>query len=187
MLSTKVAVIAAHGVEECELVSAMDLWIRAGLQVDLITIEATDLINGAHDINIQATHFFAQVKWDDYQMIFLPGGGQNVARLLNFKPLLKVIVQFYEQQRFLAAICAAPQVLGKAGVTMNKNITAYPGCYQYLDVHYIIENAKVVVDGKLITGNGIGGVIDFALKIITLLVNESTMLRVKKEILWVDV
>ena len=152
----------ADGFEEIEAFTAIDTLRRAGLNVEIVSVTADEIVVGAHDENCD---FF------DAELLLLPGGMPGAATLDKHEGLRKLILDFAAKGKPIAAICAAPMVLGKLGLLKGKKATCYPSFEQYLDGAECV-NEPVVRDGNIITGMGPGAAMEFALTIVDLLVGK---------------
>lgn len=115
--------------------------------------------------------------WKEYDALVIPGGLKGVDNLRNNVPLINKTQDFYENGKLVAAICAGPTVLGKAGILRGIRATCYPGMDKELGgADYTDE--KVVVDKNIITGRSMGSAIDFALAIIEYLTDKETSAKV---------
>ena len=162
---SKINVFFADGHEEIEGLTVIDLLRRAGLEVDIVSINESLSVTGAHNITIKADKLLTEVDFDDADMIVLPGGMPGTTNLGQCKELTEQIVKYNEDKKMLAAICAAPSVLGILGVLKGKSATCYPGFEDKL-IDAVCLNSGVVKSHNIITANGMGTAIDFALTII---------------------
>lgn len=178
----KIAIILNNGFEEIEAVATIDLLRRAKIDIDLFTTDSLD-VTGSHDIIVRAQKTFSKLKIVDYDGIILPGG-PGTKDLINNETLLKQLKQFHEEKKLVAAICAAPQILGKAEILNGVNVTHFPGATEFLKDAIDKSPKPVVVDGNIITGVGVGGVFDFALAIIEYLENHELAQKIKTEIVY---
>lgn len=115
-------------------------------------------------------------------MLVLPGGMPGAKHLNEHEELKKLLKEFDSQQKYIAAICAAPMVLGGLGLLNNKRATCYPGFEPELIGAKIIGE-KVVVDGHIITGKGPGLVFDFALQLVEAIAGLTTRQEVQNGLL----
>lgn len=161
----------ADGFEEIEALTAVDVLRRAGLNVKIVSVTPDEIVVGAHDVSILCDINFDNCDFFDAEILVLPGGMPGAATLGNHEGLCKLLVKFAEQQKPIAAICAAPMVLGKLGLLKGKKATCYPGFEQYLEGAECVTDT-VVRDGNFITGRGPGAAIDFALDIVDMLVGK---------------
>jgi len=123
---SRIAMFLADGFEEIEGLTAVDMCRRAGIGVVTVSIMEDTLINGSHGIRLFADEMFDGIKYDDFDMLVLPGGGLGTQNLEKHERLKKVIADAAEKGKFIAAICAAPRVLGNMGLLEGKKATCYP-------------------------------------------------------------
>ncbi len=146
----KAAVIAAKGCEEGEVLTITDILRRAEIECDLIGLCTKNII-GAHDIEIECDSVLTGNE--DYDMILLPGGYEGVDHMKESTVLNDLLKKMNEEKKLIGALCAAPSVLGEAGILDGKKFTCYPG------VEVKAENAErsedtIVLDGNILTGKG---------------------------------
>ena len=167
----KVAVLLADGFEEIEALSVVDILRRADVHCDMVTIGDINVI-GAHNIKVTA-----DIRIDEdlsgYDMIVLPGGLPGATNLQASAKVIELVRYFNDNNKYIAAICAAPIILKTANIIEGKNITSYPGYEEELKGCNYIENEYVVVDGNLITSRGPATTMLFAYKILEVLGNDS--------------
>jgi protein deglycase len=176
MIKKNILVPIANGVEELEAVSIIDVLRRSGLVVRVSTIEERE-ITGANGIKIVADSDFIDEVLDDYDAIVLPGGTEGAERLLAFAPLGKALKRFATNNNLVGAICASPAiVLAAYGLLDTKKATCYPS-FKHLVQNYVDEN--VVVDGNIITSQGPGTALLFALRIAEILAGPKVASQVK--------
>ena len=154
-----------NGFEEIEAITTIDLLRRAGIQLTTVSVTGQELVLGAHDIAVKADALFANVDFSDAEMLILPGGA---TRLIDRNDLCELLVQHNAQDKMIAAICAAPSVLGQLGILQDKQATCYPGFESYLGESYI--DGLVVESKNIITAKGPGLSSDFAFCLIEKLV-----------------
>ncbi len=161
----KIAVFLADGFEEIEAVSVIDVLRRADLKVTVVSINKSYEVAGSHGIKVSTDKLFDEIDFNLYDMIVLPGGMPGAANLNMHVGLREHILNFYESNKYLAAICAAPLVFGNLGLLKDKKATCYPGFESQL--HGAIATGEdVEVSENMITGKGAGVAIKFALKIV---------------------
>ena len=165
-----VYVFCADGFEEVEGLTAVDLLRRAGVSVTMVSIMGRTKITGARNISVNTDILIEDIK-EEADMLVLPGGMPGAATLDKHEGLRKLILDFAAKGKPIAAICAAPMVLGKLGLLKGKKATCYPSFEQYLDGAECV-NEPVVRDGNIITGMGPGAAMEFALTIVDLLVGK---------------
>ena len=169
----KLGVFMADGCEEIEALTVVDLARRAGIEVAMISITGEKLVKGAHGINFQTDIPAEYMDFDMLDGIVLPGGMPGTLNLGANDYVQKIIAQFADEGKLVAAICAAPSVLGEAGLLKEKKATSYPGFEEKLLGADVCTDA-VAVDGNFITSRGMGTAIDFALAIIEYLIDKET-------------
>lgn len=155
----------ADGFEEIEAFTTIDTLRRAGLDVEIISVTPDEIVTGAHDVSVLCDKNFENCDFYDAKLLFLPGGMPGAATLDRHEGLRKLILNFVAQDKPIAAICAAPMVLGKLGLLKGRKVTCYPGFEQYLEGAECLD-LPVVKDGNIITGMGPGAAMEFALTIV---------------------
>ena len=179
----QVCVFLADGFEEVEALTAVDLLRRARIYVDTVSITDDYKVHGAHGINVQTEDLFDEVDFNEFDMIVLPGGMPGTLNLGANSYVQSVIADFAEKGKLVAAICAAPSVLGEAGLLQGKKATSYPGFEEKLLGAETSLN-PVVVDGNIITSRGMGTAIPFALEIVAYLLGEDKAEEIRKGIIY---
>ena len=154
-----------NGFEEIEAITTIDLLRRANIALTTVSVTGVESVLGAHNIAVKADQLFQNVDFADAEMLILPGGATN---LYACKPLCELLLQHDEQGKLIAAICAAPAVLGQLGILQGKQATCYPGFEHYLGESYV--GGLVVESKNVITAKGPGLSSDFAFCIIEKLV-----------------
>ena len=167
----KAAVLLADGFEEIEALTAVDLLRRARIYVDTVSISDDYMVHGAHGINVQTEDLFEEVNFAEFDMIILPGGMPGTKNLEEHKGVLRVVKDFYENGKYIGAICAAPGILGAMGILKGKRAACYPSVEERLS-GAVIMKVPVIQDGNIITSRGMGTAIDFALKLIEVLTDK---------------
>ncbi|MBR5229659.1 MAG: DJ-1/PfpI family protein [Firmicutes bacterium] len=155
----------AEGFEEMEALSVVDLLRRVNVEASLVSVTGQRLVKGAHGINIEADILFEEADYEKCGMIVLPGGLPGTFGLRDHEGLCGRIKEFAEAGKKLAAICAAPLVLGELGIVEGRKATIYPGMEANLK-GAVPVNEKVVKDGNIITSQGPGAAMYFALAIV---------------------
>ena len=169
----KVAVILADGFEEIEALTVVDVLRRANITCHMVGFEAQ--VTGSHAIQVQADRVFDS-DLSDYDLIVLPGGMPGSAHLRDNEQLIAELQKFEQVGKKVAAICAAPIVLNRAGLLKDKEFTCYDGVQeQVADGHYRKET--VVVDGHLTTSRGPATALAFAYNLVEQLGGDANALR----------
>lgn len=145
------------GFEEIEALTTADLLRRANVSVTTVSMEAERLVCGSHRIPVMADAMFADCSFADAEMLILPGGSR---RLGEFPELCNLLKRHNAEGKDIAAICAAPSILGDLGILEGKQATCYPGFESYLGDAYV--GGLVVESKNIITAKGPGLSADFA-------------------------
>ncbi len=159
--------LLAKGFEEIEAITTVDILRRAGIDVRTVAINRTNSLRvaGGHDMEIVADLRSKDVTTDGLEGIILPGGMPGTINLEKSRTVQKLLRYCVENNLYICAICAAPQILGHAGILKGKRATCYPGFEGEL-VGAEHTNDPAVAEGKIITGRGPGCTVDFAMKIV---------------------
>jgi 4-methyl-5(b-hydroxyethyl)-thiazole monophosphate biosynthesis len=166
----------ADGFEEIEAFVPLSVLRGAGVQVDTVGL-AGSVASGSHGAKVSTDKRLAEVRVDDYDGIVLPGGGRGCANLERSKAVMDIIAGMNERGKLVAAICAAPLLLAKAGVLNNRKATVYPGMERELPYP---RPGRVVVDGNVVTSQGPGTAVDFALEIVKQLLGPAAAEKQRK-------
>ncbi len=163
-----VYVLLGTGFEEIEAITPVDLLRRAGVPV--LTVGVTGkVVSGSHNIGVEADILLEQMDLTDLEMIVLPGGLGGVASARASRGAMEALKFAWENDKYVAAICAGPTVLADLSITDGKSATCYPGCESGMGSANMRADAACVQDGKLITGTSAGCAIPFGLKLIEVL------------------
>ena len=160
-----VYLLLGTGFEETEAIAPLDLLRRAGVEVRTVGINGKT-VYGGHGIGVEADITIEEWDPSDLEMIILPGGLGGVASARVCQKALDTLRWAYENDKFVAAICAGPTVLADLGITDGKNATCYPGCEGGMGSANMVPDAACVRDGKLITGTSAGCAIPFGLALV---------------------
>ena len=161
----KTAILFAHGYEEVEALTVVDLLRRAKIGCDIISVAGSACVTGAHSISIGADRNFSETDFSQYDGVILPGGMPGTTNLAADERVLALLRNFADAGKLTAAICAAPTVLAKAGLLEGKKAVCYPGMEEQLTGANVSFD-PVAVDGTVITSRGLGTAIPFALSIV---------------------
>ncbi len=180
---SKLCIFMADGVEEVEALAVVDLVRRAGIDIDMVSIMGKSRIEGSHKILIEADRLLEDMDPSDYDGLICPGGLKGTNNLKADKRVAELIVKFKDEGKLTAAICAAPTVLGAAGILEGKNATCYPGMEDGLTGANKLTD-KVVCDGTIITSRGMGTAIDFGLAIVEYFKDEKAANELAEKIVY---
>lgn len=179
---SKIVLFLAEGFEEIEATVPMDLLRRANIEVTVVGITGKN-VTGSHGIQYVTDQTIDEIN-GDFDGVVVPGGMPGSANIAANPKAISMIQEFHQQQKMVAAICAAPAVvLEKAGVLKNKKAVCYPG-YEKDFKDGIFEDKKIVIDQNIITSKGVGTAIDFALAIISYLAGKEKSDNVASKILY---
>ena len=174
----------AEGTEEIEFVTIIDLLRRSSLDAVSVSITGKTKVTGAHGIVIETDTTFEEANYDDCDMIVLPGGMPGTLHMAEHSGLTAMIKSFNEKGRSLAAICAAPMVFAGCGILSGKKAVIYLGMEEYLgDAE--VSDKRVQTDGNIITSQGPGTAMEFALEIIRTVKGSAASDEIKKELLMI--
>lgn len=176
-----VYVLLGTGFEEIEAIAPVDLLRRAGIDVQTVGITGK-IVEGSHGIPITADITLEEIDLSALEMIVLPGGLRGVASARSCPEALNALRFAWENDRYVAAICAGPTVLADLGIPNGRNATCYPGCESSMADAHMVADAACVQDGKLITGTSAGCAVPFALALISALKGEQIAKTVADQI-----
>jgi 4-methyl-5(b-hydroxyethyl)-thiazole monophosphate biosynthesis len=176
----KVLIPLAEGFEEIEALATADILRRAGLDVVLAGLPGT-IVKGRSGIKVIADTKIEDVDHNEFDCLVLPGGSPGYVNLSRSKKVFDIINDFNDKEKTIAAICAAPSILGKMGILDNKRATIYPGMEKEIPRP---RSGKVVVDEHIITSEGPGTAIEFSLEIIKNLSGKGKANEMKKELVY---
>ena len=182
-MGKKIIVLVAEGTEEIEALTVVDLARRAGIEVEVVSIYDEPVVKGSHNIALVADKVISEADWDNAKMIVIPGGMPGTLNIKACDTAMKQINHFNEQGKMLAAICAAPSILGEAGLLNGKKAVCYPGFEDKLMGAEVVYET-VVADGNIITSRGLGTAIDFAAMIINRILGDNIAKDVLKQIIY---
>ena len=179
----RVAVFIAPGLEEIEGLTVVDLLFRAGIPCDTVAITPDRTVTSSHEVTIVCKRSIADEGFffDDYDMLVLPGGIPGTPNLRACEPLCAEVVARAEAGRPLAAICAAPSIFAELGLLRGRRATSNPGFQHVLAEQgaELLADDPVVVDGNLITSQGAGTAMPFALEIVRHYLGDEAVERVR--------
>ena len=152
-------------VEETEALTTVDILRRGGVVVTTASLTKNQEVISKHKIPVRADAMFDSVKNENFDMIILPGGTLEIAEHLGLRELIK---KYNSEGKLIAAICAAPAALGKAGILVGRTAVCYPGLEKHLEGAVIGKNI-VETDGHITTAKGPAVTPFFALKLLEIL------------------
>lgn len=177
----KVYAFLAEGSEEVENLAVLDVLVRAGIEVKLVSITGKKEVVTSHNVHIVTDALIEEVDLKSADVLFIPGGLPGTTNMLNHSGLCQGLKDAFAEGRRVAAICAAPSVLGQLGLLEGKNATCYPGFEDKLIGAKYTKNG-VVTDGNVTTARGLGYALDLGLELVALLDSREKAAQIKAAI-----
>lgn len=180
----KLGIFMAEGCEMIEGLAVVDVVRRTGeMEIVTIALGETKEVTSSHHVTFLADTLISDVNFEELDGIVLPGGMPGTLNLGADETVNAVIKKFAEEGKLVAAICAAPSVLGAAGILEGRHATCHPGFEEKLTGAICLEDA-VVIDGHIITSRGMGTAVDFGLAIVWRMLDDEAVEKVKKAIVY---
>lgn len=177
----RVALAVIDGCEEIEALTVVDVLRRGGVDIKIVSLSNNAMVQGKHQILFQSDLSLEEAKKETFAMLIIPGG---TTAYLDHADFLAWVKQFDAEEKKIAAICAAPAVLGSLGLLQGKKATIYPDAsLESLCKGCDIQRQAVVVDGRYTTGQGPSASIAFALELLGQIQGSETAEQVKKAML----
>ena len=178
-------VLLAHGFEEIEALTVVDILRRANIDVKMVSISNGISVAGAHNITVQADITMDMIQKDEMEMLILPGGMPGTDNLEKSEEVIDLITYANDNGKYISAICAAPKILGKMNILKLKSAVCYPG-YEGELIGANISEEDVVIDGNIITSKAAGTASSFAFALVEVLLNKKTANNVSKKMYYKD-
>lgn len=179
----RVCVFLADGFEEIEGLTVVDILRRAGVEAETVSVMDRKQIRGSHGIGVEADKLFEEADVANADMLVLPGGMPGTLNLKAHEGLREQLLSFNRAGKNIAAICAAPSVLGALGLLKGKKACSYPSFEDQLDCAEVLQ-VPAVTDGNITTGRGMGAAIPFALELTAILCGKEKADEVKDTIVY---
>lgn len=154
----------ADGFEEVEAIAALDVIRRANIEIKSVGVGSKE-ITGSHGITVICDSLINELTEADIDGVILPGGMPGTLNLQNSKSVNEAVDYCFENNKLIAAICAAPMILGQKGLLKGKNAVCFPGFENDL-IGATVSDKYVCTDGNIITAKGMGSAINFGLAIV---------------------
>lgn len=182
----------ADGFEETEALCPLDILRRSGAEVVTVCVGKSELddsleVTGSHGITVKADLSAKAAaerisgEADDIEMVILPGGMPGTKNLDSSPLVDKYLKRADAKNAHIAAICAAPMILGKRGLLDNKRATCFPGFEDYLN--HSVVGGRVVIDGNIVTACGMGAALEFGLALVAVRDGENAASELAKAVL----
>ena len=175
----KVLMLISDGMEECEALVTRDVLIRSGIEVIMFPTNNKKEILSSHKLVVKAD-INKYPDLNQFDALILPGGGLGTKNLNNYQKMDEMLAHFMGSNKLVAAICAAPTVLGYRGYLKGKQYTCFSGCQEGIDGNYI--DTSVCICQNIITGRSMYYSADFGLAIVSYLLGKDAALDTEKKI-----
>ena len=162
---SKVCVFFAEGYEEIEALTVVDLLRRSGIDTAMVSVTGDKAVTSSHGVAVVMDSLFAETDFSETEMLVLPGGMPGTKNLEACGPLMALVDDFYREGKYVAAICAAPSILGHRGMLKGKRACSFPEFESHLEGAEVTRNCVEIAD-KVITARGMGCAIDFGLALV---------------------
>ena len=144
----KTCVFLADGFEEIEGLTVVDILRRAGVEVKTVSVMGRKRIHGSHGIEVEADCLFEEAEAEKADLLVLPGGMPGTLNLKQHEGLIRLLKEFDREGRKIAAICAAPSILGGLGMLDGRDACSYPSFEDQLGGANVLQ-VPVVTDGHI--------------------------------------
>ena len=180
---SKAAVFFGTGYEEIEALTVVDILRRAGIETLMVSVTDQQHVEGSHGIMVEMDMLVSEVDYEKLDVIVLPGGMPGTKNLEACEVLMEQVDAFAAQGKLVAAICAAPSILGHRGILKGKKACSYPTFESHLEGAQVLQQLAVT-DGNIITGRGMGAAIPFGLAILEKLQGEEAAQKMAETIVY---
>lgn len=182
---SKTAVFFGTGFEEIEALAVVDILRRAGVDTSMVSITGERSVTGSHSIKVEMDALLGEINFDELDLIVLPGGMPGTKNLEACEPLMKQVDAFVAQDKLVAAICAAPSILGHRGILKGKKACSYPTFEDHLEGAEVMRQ-PAVIDGNIITGRGMGAAVPFGLAVLERLQGRESAMKMAERIVYTN-
>lgn len=171
------AIFLADGFEDSEGLITIDMFRRAKVHIDTISMNADLTVHTSHNITLMADRNYADTDLDTYDILILPGGKRGTKNLEACASLKNALIKHFKKGRWTCAICAAPSIFGHLGILQGKKYT----CFPEFDGDYggLYQNELAVKDGNVITARGMGATVEFARMILAEIIDPDMMRKLE--------
>lgn len=179
----QIAVFFSEGYEEIEALAVVDICRRAGIMVHMVSVTEEEQVTGSHGIIVGMDKTFSQTRFEEYDMLVLPGGLKGTRGLEAHQGLMEQIDAFYKEGKYIAAICAAPSIFGHRGFLKGRKACSYPTFESHLEGADVTEG-PVEISGHVITSRGMGAALDFGLAITNVLLGREKAGEIASQVVY---
>ena len=178
----RVLLLLSPGFEELEAITPLDLLRRAGIKVISAALDSNLTVTGSHGISVLAETTLEKALSESFDMVILPGG-PGVEPLRKDPRVLQLVRHAHQNGILVAAICAAPLILADANILNDHVITSFPGIRPKLEGNIeAYSEARVVVDGNVITSRAAGTAEEFSFQLIETLLGAKVSEAIREQI-----
>lgn len=181
----KTVIFLGDGFEEIEALTVVDVLRRGNIDIKSMSLKDTLSVEGSHNIKITSDMPFDYEYAKNCDMIILPGGLTGTNNLKNHTGVIEILEYFVQNNKNIAAICAAPSILGEKNYLNGKKALCYPNFEKYLFGAELEKNKNVVTDGIFTTSRGPATSMEFALKLLEILNGDECSKNVAKGMLFI--
>ena len=167
-------ILLVNGFEESEAIITIDLLRRANIEIDLVSLTNSLTVTSSGNITVSCDKLYSITKLEEYNFLVIPGGKAVFNYHLDSIVTKEIVDYFMSKNLVVAAICAAPMILGKYGYLKDKHFTCFPNCEEDHFGGIYEPEYGAVQDGNIITGKACGTTFDFAQTIIEAVLNTET-------------
>lgn len=162
---SKVLIFFGTGYEEIEALTVVDILRRAGIEIQMVSITGEKTVTSSHKVTVEMDALLEEADFDGADVLVLPGGMPGTKNLEACEPLMEQVDRFVQEGKIVAAICAAPSILGHRGHLQGKKACSFPSFEDHLTGAEVLHQ-PAVTDGNIITGRGMGAAVPFGLAIL---------------------
>lgn len=175
----KAFIFLAEGFEIVETMTPVDILRRAGVHVTTVSISEKNLVQSSHGISVLADSLIGETDFREGDMLILPGGYPGYENLRKSEILKKLVLDYYSEKKFIAAICGAPTLLNDLDLLKNIKFTCHQSVLEAMPKENYLKE-KVIVSDNIITSPGAGLSLDFSLALARILTSDDTVEKIKK-------
>lgn len=184
-MSQKAVLFLAEGFEEIEALTVVDLCRRAGAEIETASITGKKEVESSHKITVMSDILLEDVDFSNVSMMILPGGMPGTRNLEACEPLMAQLDAFYEQGRYISAICAAPSIFAHRGYLKGRPACSFPSFESHLaEGGAVVNRNEVTVTDHMIMSRGMGCAIPFGLAIVERLAGAQKATEVREKIVY---
>lgn len=173
----RVKIICHPNLEECEALIAYDLFSRVNYDIKLVSVNDGLEIKSIHNLNFKCDEKLSDLKIDELDMIYIPGG-KGVLEIINHQKLLDILSKAFQKNKIIAAICAAGDILAKLNIVNDLEFSCYPNC----DHHKKANNQAISIKNNIFTAKALGVSFEFCFEIIKYISGETIVNELKNQI-----